>query len=146
VSGIYAYIMDVKYPFTTAHEVVQYLEENKKMNDVLVTKSCNGTVISAYAEKPVFFTSTQSYASFCIFNRESNQKSHTSVNTITALHQLLVKEKSSLIFITYEPFFDLAKTHEWNVGDDNIVMSHLESFVGSIVSKGDHFVYEVTLE
>ncbi|MEP0262722.1 hypothetical protein [Dokdonia sp.] len=144
ISGIYAFTMDVSRPFTTAQQTAQYLKENNLIEKTIATKACNGTALSAYIGKAVYFTRTNSFESYCTFNRPSIQQEHGTIEVITSIQKLLKANKESVIFITYEPFFDTSQKKEWRLYNEAIKIEFLTQFEGSILNKGNHYIYEIS--
>lgn len=144
ISGVYAFSKDLSTPFTTAKQTAQYLKENQLFEKTIATKACNGTPLSAYIGKPVYFTRTESFESYCIFNRPSAQKTHGTIDVITSLQKLLQTNKESIIFITYEPFFDTSQMKTWTLYNEGLTITFLTQLKGSILKKGDHYIYEVS--
>ena len=144
IAGVYAFTMDLSRPFTTAKQTAQYLKENNLQDKIIATKACNGTALSAYTGKQVFFTKTESFESYCTFNRPSLQFKQGTVATITSIKQLLKTSKESIIFITHEPFFDATQNKEWILYNEEIRITSLTQFEGSIINKGNHYIYEIS--
>ncbi len=144
IAGMYAFTMDISRPFTTAKQTAQYLKENKLQDKIVATKACNGTALSAYIGKQVFFTKTESFESYCTFNRPSLLFKQGTDVTIASIKQLLKTNEESIIFITHEPFFDDTQNKTWLVDNDAIRITSLVQFEGSIINKGNHYVYEIS--
>ena len=144
ISGMYAFTMDISKPFTTAAQTALYLKENNLTEKIIATKSCNGTALSAYIGKPIYFTRTNSFESYCSFNRPSIQNEHGTVEVIASIKQLLNSKASSVIFITYESFFDTSQKKEWILNNETIKIEFLTQFEGGILKKGNHYIYEIS--
>ena len=65
VGGI-AYAMDFKKPFSNSKQVVSFLENQGLQNKVIATVACDGTALSSYLQRPIFFTSSNTYQSYCV--------------------------------------------------------------------------------
>ncbi len=144
ISGMYAFTMDISKPFTTAKQTADYLRENNLINKIIATKACNGTALSTYIGKPVYFTRTESFESYCTFNRSSTKQEHGTIEVIASLQKLLKNNKESIIFITYEPFFNTHQNKEWTHYNEAIKIDFLTKFKGSILKKGNHYIYEIS--
>ncbi|WP_411767166.1 hypothetical protein [Winogradskyella sp. A3E31] len=144
ISGIYAFTMDISRPFTTAEQTFEYLKENHLLEKTIATKACNGTPLSAYIDKPIYFTTSNSFESFCHFNRPSLQYEEGNTSSLKSIKQLLKDEADSIIFITYEPFFDSAQNKVWLLEDKELKVTYLTQFTGSIIKKGNHYLYEIS--
>jgi hypothetical protein len=143
-AGIYAFPMDLSRPFTTAKQTAQYLKESNFQDKTIATKACNGTALSAYTGKSAYFTKTASFESYCTFNRPSLQFKQGTIETIASIKQLLKTSKESIIFITHEPFFDATQNKEWILHNEGVRIVSLNQFKGSIINKGNHYVYEIS--
>ncbi|MFT5891060.1 MAG: hypothetical protein ACI9Y7_001159 [Dokdonia sp.] len=144
IAGMYAFTMDISKPFTTAKQTAQYLKESNLQDKIIATKACNGTALSAYTGKSAYFTKTESFESYCTFNRPSLQFKQGTDATIASIKQLLKRNKESIIFITHEPFFDATQNKVWIVDNEAIRIESLTQFKGSIINKGNHYVYEIS--
>lgn len=148
ISGMYAYTMDIIHPFTTAKQSAQYLKKNHSIQKTITAPGCSAAALSAYIEKSIYYTSTNSFENYCRFNQPiinlSNEKGRT--NTIESIEQLLSKEHiASIIFITYIPYFDTTQGNTWIASQKNIKITLLKQFNGSIIKKGNHYIYEISL-
>lgn len=144
IAGVYAFTMDISKPFTTAKQTFQYLEKNNLQDKIIATKACNGTALSTYMGKQVFFTKTQSFESYCTFNRPSIQLEQGPIETIASIKQLFKNSTESIIFITHEPFFDGTQNKVWTLHNEAIKIKYLAHFEGSIINKGNHHIYEIS--
>ncbi|WP_299680834.1 hypothetical protein [uncultured Dokdonia sp.] len=144
VIGIFAFTMDMITPFTTAKQTTQYLKDNHLIEKTIATKACNGTALSAYIEKPVFFTKTNSFESYCTFNRPAIKRNQGNDVLLKSINHLLKTERSPVIFVTHEPFFDATQNKVWKVPNQKLEVTFLKQFDGSIVNKGNHYIYEIS--
>lgn len=138
-SGLYAYVLDFNHPFTSAKKTSEYLRENKKDHLQIVTLSCEGTPISAYLEKKIFFLCSEQYSSYCnwattcsenIPPQEIKQKIINHTNKYN--HFIFVTNK----FISFDT--EVQKTNE-----QKISMRLLKSFNQEIVKNSNYYIYEV---
>lgn len=139
-SGVYAYSTDIMRPFTTAQQTAAYLKENNLDAKTIVTKACNGTALSAYIGKPIYFTKTNSFESFCTFNRPATIVEQGMTEVLQSIEQLLQSETESIIFISHNAFFE-AKPEKHSL---QLEIELIAAFKGSIINKGNHFIYEIS--
>lgn len=144
VVGIYAFVIDITTPFTTAKQTALYLKDNHNLEKVIATKACNGTALSAYMGKSVFFTKTSGYHSYCTFNRPSIQFEQDDHQLLKTIKLLIKTEATSIIFVTHEPFFEATENNTWVVPNKGLEIVFLEKFDGSIIKKGNHYIYEIS--
>ena len=142
LSGIGAYAKDIASPFTQAKRTIHFLEQQDLDQKFIASRSCDGTPLSAYLQRPIYFTSFNSYQSYCIWG-DSRIRSNTDLNhTLSVLERNLQKQEENVIFISYQSL--LGTGQEW-VKSENIQHRLLESFEGSIINKGNYYIYEVAL-
>lgn len=144
VFGIYAFSMDIAHPFTTAKQTAQYLKNNNYVEKTIATKACHGTALSAYIETSVFFTKTNSYASFCTFNNPVIKQEQDTDALLQAIAALITSKNASIIFVTHEPLFDSSQSYTKKIPDNGIEIVFLKQLDGSIVNKGNHYIYEIS--
>ena len=140
ISGVYAYTADIKRPFTTAQQTATFLKENNLDTKTIVTQACNGTALSAYIGKAIYFTKTNSFESYCTFNRPSTVAEQGMVGVLQSIDQLLQTEKESFIFIAHTAFFDT----ESQKNSPQLEIRLIAAFEGSIINKGNHYIYEIS--
>ncbi len=144
-SGIYAYTMDIIYPFTTSKQAADYIKKHVPNETIIASLACNGSAFSAYIEEPIFFTKTNNYGSFCIFNKSVINFKTPRKDIIKSLETLrLESEEKTIIFITYAPFFDTDENKECILPNSALKIKLLQQFNGSILKKGNHYLYEIS--
>lgn len=144
VSGAYTYTKEIREPFTTAKQTAKYLKEKNLIEKTIVTKACNGTTLSAYIEKPIYFTKTNSFQSYCTFNRPSTENEQTTLEVIRSIRNLLKTNKEPIIFITYEAFLNPIEKKPFIIYNQDLKIKFLAKFEGSIIKKGNHYLYEIS--
>lgn len=145
IAGVYAFTSDISRPFTTAKQTFQYLKANHLNHKIIATKACNGTALSAYLGHKAFFTKTQSFESYCTFNRSSIPLEQGPIETIASIKLLFKNNPESIIFITHEPFFDDTQNKVWTLHNEAVEITSLARFEGSIINKGNHYIYEISM-
>ncbi len=138
-SGLYAYVLDFNLPFTSAKRTSEYLRENKIDHLQIVTLSCEGTPISAYLEKKIYFLCSEQYSSYCnwvstcsenITHQEIKQKISNHANKYN--HFILVTNK----FISFD-------TEAQKANELKISIQLLKSFNQEIVKNSNYYIYDV---
>ncbi len=144
ITGVIVYSLDWKLPFTNSKQVVDFLKKEGLSERVVATKACDGTAISAYLERPIYFTSSQKYESFCVWGRPESKLFSSKAETISALENLVSANDESVIFISYQAFFGSEKTAKPQRLNERIGCKLLKKFETSIVRKGSYYVYEIS--
>lgn len=144
IAGIYAYTMDVKTPFTAAEKTAQFIAENGYKTNVIASQSCSGTAISAYLEKKVYFTKTNSFESFCPWNHPQLNEKQSKEGIISSLEKVLESTQESVIFVSNHPIFSLQEQEKWETPTAKISCNFLQKFEESIINKGTYYVYKIS--
>ena len=143
ITGITAYAMDIAKPFTQAKNTVTFLQDKNLDHKVIATKACDGSAISAYLERPVFFASSNAYGSYCVWGNPEQVIGRSEKEVLNSLKGVLFHEKESIIFISFQAIFDT--NPEWITKDNTIKIKFLKSFEESILNKGNYYIYEMDL-
>lgn len=141
-SGIYAYSMDYKYPFSAAKATADYLKREKLNNKQIVTVTCDGTLISAYLEKKVYFLYEGSYQSFCHWN--SNCFGNISKKNTLALITSDQNLENESVYVSNYPLTEKMQPKVWQKISDRVKVRFLKKFDTSIVQKNNYFVYTIS--
>ncbi len=144
-AGVFAYGMDLNKPFTNAQQVFSFLEDEKLLQNKIVTNACDGTPMSAYLEEKLFFIRFDSMQSYCNWNRLYQiYGKEQSLSSITAsLKKQREAQSKSIIFISYRPLFELTKEGVLQNLGKNLNVQLLKKFEESIVPKGTYYIYEI---
>lgn len=132
-TGMYAFAMDFKHSFTSAKATVDFLKTEKLDHRPIVSVSCEGTAISAYLERKVYFLCSQSNQSFCHWDEACFTKGGEEV-----IHQMVTSHtdiQKDFIFVSG------CRLKEQN---PEIKIKLLKKFDQNIVNKTNYFVYEVS--
>ena len=143
VSGVVAYGMDIRYPFTNAPRAISYLDQNGLSQKIVATKACDGSALSTYLERPVYFTSSASFESFCQWGAPESNLFAKKQQVIYALTELFTQEKETIIYMSFEPTFSMEKPGEWVTLSKDLQFRFLKKFEGSILRKGNYYIYEM---
>ncbi|MGV3698191.1 hypothetical protein [Flavobacterium sp.] len=143
-SGVYAYSMDYIYPFTSAKQTVDYLKAEGLKSKEIVSVTCDGTILSAYLERKIYFLCTDGYKSFCEWNSECDQN----LNQQKSLDLLKVYMNShtNCVYVSYYPLSDVAKSNSWQFITGDIKIRFLRKFDLSIVNNSYYYVFEAVKE
>ena len=145
-SGIYSYTMDIIYPFTTSKQAANYIKKHAPNKTIIASLACNGSAFSAYIEEPIFFTKTNNYGSFCVFNRSVKSFEVPRKDILKSLETLrLESERKTIIFITHIPFFTVDENKTCILPNNSLKIKLLQQFNGSILKKGNHYLYEISM-
>lgn len=141
LSGIYAYSMDYIHPFTCAKETVEYLKTEKLLSKEIITVTCDGTSLSAYLEKKIYFLCDESLQSFCHWD-SSCTGNVTQEKAIVMLTNYMNSDKT-VLFISYYPLTNNFKNKNWIPLNSTIIVRFIKKFDTNIVEKSNYYIYEV---
>jgi len=139
-SGITAYSMDLILPFSGAKQTISYLKDLSLENKIIVTKWCGGTSLSSYLERPIFFTNSNKYQSYCLWNRQDLAISNSEKEIVTSLSNILKNENQSIIFIA----LDTLPIKNFKNINNSLEYKFLKSFPKNVVTKESYYIYEVS--
>ncbi len=139
-SGIYAYSMDFKYPFASAKQAVDYLKNRKTNTKKIVSISCEGTLVSAYLERKIYFLLEGSNESFCHW--DSNFSCLNNKSIIEMLSAYAAAEHS-FVCVSNQPINGIPQ-YMWTPANDKIRIRLLEGFHQAIIPNMDYYIYEVS--
>lgn len=140
-SGIHAYSMDYIYPFTSAKETVDYLKKEGLDSKEIVSVTCDGTLISAYLERKVYFLCSGNYESFCHWNTSCDQNL-TQKKSVDMLKNYM-KSHDSCVYVSYYPLSKKLKNNSWEFISDNVKIRFLKKFDLNMVDKSYYYVFEI---
>jgi hypothetical protein len=139
-SGVCAWIFDYKYPFTTARDIVGYLKEQQLDPADIVTITCDGTLISPYLEKKVWFLCEQSEQSYCHWDRVCAYDIEKT--TITTMLSDYMKNHNYAVYVSYYAITDQNPKDWTDVNGEFKIRFHKRSGE-SIVRNNSIYIYEV---
>ena len=142
ISGIYAYSMDYIYPFTSAKETIDYLKPKKIVSQEIVTVTCDGTLLSAYLERKIYFLCDESLQSFCRWD-SSCAGSVTQEKAIVMLTDYMNSDKK-ILFISYYPLTNNFNNKKWVQLNNSIKVRFIKKFDINIVDKSNYYIFEVS--
>lgn len=143
-SGIYAYSMDYIYPFTSAKQTVDYLKNEGLDSKEIVSVTCDGTIISAYLERKVYFLCSNDYQSFCHWNLDCNQNLNQQKSASMLVNYM--KNHNSCVYVSYYPLSKDLNSGDWRFITDDVKIRFLKKFDINIVNNSYYYVFEVVKE
>ena len=141
-SGISAYAVDFRYPFTASKKVVDYLNEKHLSDKNMVTLTCDGTMLSSYLQRKIYFLTDKSEQSYCHWEANTIGVLYTKEMIVSMLTDYLDK-KQEAIFLSGSPFLDIPKDHSWQQLNNQIKIRQLVSFDENIQKNANFSIYEV---
>lgn len=141
LSGIYAYVMDYNYPFTSAKQTVDFLRKHKLDNREIVTVTCDGTLISAYLERKIWFLCDGGYGSFCHW--DSACADHVTPEKTFEMLSDFMKTHDDVLFVSYYPLVQATPDGRW-MPDPDFKFRFLKKFDVNMVDQTDYYIFEVS--
>lgn len=141
-SGLYAYGMDIKYPFCSAKETVNYLKNENINTKNIITITCEGTLISPFLEKKVYFMCNNSLQSYCHWNLDCT--AGLSQEKIIEMISNYLHNHSSATYVSTYPIMEHPQKCIWIKINDKIMVRFLKKFDKSIIQNADYYIYEVS--
>ena len=142
IGGIGAYTMDYLYPFTASKETATYLREYHLMNSDIITVTCDGTAISPYAQKKIFFLCDGSYQSYCHwnFNCALNITQKEIQNGISGF----MKTHDKAVYVSNYPILNTAEIGHWENISPKVKVRFLKKFEQTIVRNSYYYIYAIS--
>lgn len=141
-SGIFAYALEIKYPFCTAKETVNYLSNNKIDTQNVISVTCDGTLISPFLEKKVYFLLDENLQSYC--NWDFISATNISQVHIKEMISKYIQTHKKATYVSTYPIENKQQKDIWVVINDDIKVRFIEKFDISIVRNANYFIYEVS--
>jgi hypothetical protein len=136
-SGMYAYAMDGKYAFSGSKNVAVMLEEKHLNQKELVCFGCEGTILSPYLEKKMYYLCEEKKASFCKWQSSCA----IDAASVTDMLQNHAASHGNFVFISLHPLPGI-KNGDWN-NYDAIKIHFVQQTTESIVRNNTFFIYEI---
>lgn len=141
ISGIYAYSMDIVYPFTSAKETITFIKNENKERKEIITVTCDGTLLSAYLEEKIFFLCDRSLQSFC--NWESGCLDKITEEKSVEMLTDYMKYRQDVLYISYYSLGS-EKFKDWINLNSEIKAKFIKKFDTNIVEKSNYYIFEVS--
>ncbi|MDI9255835.1 hypothetical protein [Flavobacterium sedimenticola] len=141
LSGTAAYATDYVYPFTASKDTADYIKTHHLGTKEIVSFSCDGTTLSPYLEKKLYFLTEHSYQSYCIW-KNADSVTYSKEMILTMLsgymdnHEYCVYVSGDL-WIKEQP-------DVWKTIDNKFKIRLLKTFNTTILENGSYYVYEVS--
>ena len=139
-SGIYAYVMDIVYPFSSAKETIDFTKIDKFKHKEIITITCDGTLLSAYLEKKIYFLCDQSLQSFCRWDASCAGN----INRAELIKMLTnyMENHDDVLFISYYSLGNETNPN-WIALNDKIKVKFIKKFDINIAEKLNYYIFEV---
>ncbi len=141
ISGIFAYTLDVLLPFDNSKNVASFLRENDLLNKEIVTISCEGTPLSAYLEKNIYFLCANDYQSYCNWSLTCKMNNDLKYELDNSIANFVNSTRKKIIFISNHPLYNDNREKKKS---NKIVSILLKKFEGSILKVNDYYIYEIS--
>ncbi|RKS00802.1 hypothetical protein [Flavobacterium sp. 102] len=140
-SGFYAYAMDYNYPFTSSKKAIDYLKEKKLNLNEIITITCDGTAISPYLEKKVYFLCDGSYQSYCHWNFDC--AINISDKNITEMLANYIVSNDYGIYVSNYTITKNLKENTWETINEKVKIRFIKKYDQNIVRNSYYYIYEV---
>ncbi len=140
LSGIVAYGFDLKYPFTSAENVVDYLKQNKLDSQKIATVTSDGAMISPYLERKVYFLDAQKEQSYCVLENGYQKENFTTAKVGRMISRFA--EKNDFILVSNFPEVKELVSNP-NMLETGISIEKMKSFDKNILENTSFTVYQV---
>jgi len=140
-SGLYAWYSDVKHPFSGSRQAVQYLKDNHLLDQPIISAGCEGTSISAYVQRKVWFLCNEKLESFCRWNAGCSN-SIDQDNLPYLLDDL--DEFSHAVAVLNDSIPTISQRGSWIViGNHTKIKFHI-AFNNNVVRQSNYYIYEIS--
>lgn len=140
ISGIIAFSMDVKYPFSSGKQIAEILESKNLLQNTIVTETCQGTTFSSDIKKKVYFLCDDSEKSFCSWNYITSCN-FTNEEIINKLSNLV--SKRPIIYVSKTQLLDSPIENIWFDVNNSLRVKLLAKMDPSVVRNVDYFIYKI---
>lgn len=141
-SGICAYAMDYRYSFTSARETVDFLRKEGLSNREIVSVTCDGTLLSAYLERKIWFLCDADYESFCHW--DSGCAGSVTPEKAFVLLSDYMQNHDNVIYVSYYPLPETTEKGRWIKPNNQFRYRLLEKFDINMVDKSYYYIFEVS--
>lgn len=140
-SGVYSYSMDNIFPFSSSKDTVDFLKKNRLDKENIITITCDGTSISPYLGRKIFFLCDENFKSYC--NWDFNCAQNITQNKIKTLIINYMKTHDKAVYVSNYNFIDQKKAIDWTPIDAKVKVRFLKKIHGSILRNTSYYVFEV---
>lgn len=135
LTGIYAYSMDLIYPFSASKEVVEFIDRQQLKNTLIIGSQDNEvSPIAALLNKPIYYLESDKFGSFINWNKKKKLDFEA---VAPAKISRLIKQnhKSALLILSYKLDVKIPELH----------ITEIYNSSQSIVPGETYYLYQVTL-
>lgn len=141
-SGISAYAIDFSRPFTASRQAADYLSGTDLEGLPVVCISCEGTALSPYLEKKIWFLCLGNYQSYCLWD-SGCESAFTPENIIPGLSGYM-QTHSRAVFLSNSPLEMVPENGHWAHPDGKIKIRFRKKFTQTIIRNSGYYIYEVS--
>jgi hypothetical protein len=139
-SGLFAWYSDFKYPFSGSQKAVQYLNDNRLSDGTIIAASCEGTSISPYLQKKVWFLCNGSFESFCRWN-SGCAHAIGEQNLLFLLDQFDASDHA--VAVLNSPIPNIDKPGVWITVSRHTKIKYRTVFKDNVVRQSNYYIYEI---
>lgn len=141
-SGIASYAMDYAHPFASSKETVDFLKKEHLNTLPIISLTCDGTTISPYLKKKVWFLCDESYQSYCRWNFDCARK--TNQAEVQQMVCNFMANHNQAVYVSYFQLTPNPNRNVWINLSKEVKVRFLENFDRAYVVKGNYYVYEIS--
>ncbi len=142
-SGVFAYCVDFANPFSNAKQAVSYLKKSSISDKIIVSKTSDGTELSCYLQRPIYFACSNEYQSYFISRNTPPNPLNLKKSIIKSLENLIKTENESIVLVLNNPLFHTKVTTNWITINKKVKHKLLQKFEKSIFNR-NYYVYEIS--
>lgn len=142
-SGIYAYSIDYAFDFSSAKETISYVKKVNTDKIEIITVTCEGTMLSAYLEKKIFFLCNGSLQSFCHWD-SGCIANVTQKECVAMLTDYMNTHNKNVILVSYYALIKDQNAKRWVNLNEKIKVRFVKKFQANIVDKDGYYIFEVS--
>lgn len=133
LSGLYAYSMDLMFPFSKSEVASQFIKEQKLTGEfILGTKDTIVSPISAFLDKNIYYIEYERSGSF--FNNHQRKFINSQSELVDKIDTAIKNNSTKNVLILSFPL---------NIENSQLKFTKLNEFKGSIVAEEQYYIYLV---
>jgi hypothetical protein len=141
VGGIGAYAMELKHPFTASKATYNFLKEKKLDSLDVISVTCDGTSMSPYVQKKIYFICNQSYQSYCLWDFSCALNISQS-DIETGISTFMMKSEHA-VYVSNYPIEKAMLPDIWIPINATFNVRFLKKFDETVVRNSYYYVYEI---
>ncbi|MFQ4146460.1 hypothetical protein [Chlorogloeopsis sp. ULAP02] len=131
-AGIFAFSMDMAYPFSASRDAANFIISNQLNNNVIIgSKDYIMSPLAAHLERKIYYPEVNRFSSFVDWGRRKDVKSQ---RVIEEVNNFVIQTNNQILLILDSPL----KTES-----PNLRISQLESFSKNLVGDEKYYLYLV---